>query len=172
MENTVNHGSAIVCAENISFLYLLHSVPTLPVRNALETPKTCAQGYVLSLAEKCRLVESLAFLANDSDDVNHIPALCIQQDPAIFSKRSVGSGLRPVTGWGPKPAATQIRVREYLHGISRWWTGRVEASSCTSYFSHDGPDKILSTRDGEECIRRRRLNVHEAHLVEAKTRTQ
>jgi hypothetical protein len=85
METTVNHGSAIVCAENISFLYLLHSVPTLPVRNALETLKTCAQGYVLSLAEECRLVESLAFLANDSDDVNHIPALCIQQDPASSS---------------------------------------------------------------------------------------
>ena len=85
METTVNHESAILCAENISFLYLLHTVPTLPVRNPLETPKTCARGYVLSLEEECRLVESLAFLANDSDDVNHIPALCIQQNPATSS---------------------------------------------------------------------------------------
>jgi hypothetical protein len=85
METTVNHSSAIDCAENISFLYLLHSVPTLPFRNALEKLKTCAQGYALSLAEECRLLESLAFLANDSDDVNHIPALCIQQDPGTSS---------------------------------------------------------------------------------------
>jgi hypothetical protein len=30
-------------------------------------------------------VESLAFLANDSDDVNHIPALCIEQHPTTSS---------------------------------------------------------------------------------------
>lgn len=81
MEPTVKQGPAIACAENVSLLHLLHSVPALPARNVLETPKTCAQDYVLSLAEECRLADSLAFLANDSDDVNHIPALCIQQDP-------------------------------------------------------------------------------------------
>ena len=82
MDSTVHQGPAIICAENVSLLHLLHSVPTPPARNVLVTPKTCVQGYALSLAEERRLVESLAFLANDSDDVNHIPALCIQQDPA------------------------------------------------------------------------------------------
>jgi hypothetical protein len=27
-----------------------------------------------------RLVEALAFLSNDSEDVNHIPALCVQEN--------------------------------------------------------------------------------------------
>lgn len=41
--------------------------------------KKCAQAYVLLLTEEYQLADSLAFLANDSDDINHIPAFCIQQ---------------------------------------------------------------------------------------------
>ena len=81
--------SWIVCAENISLLFLLHSVPTLPSRNTLKTQKNCAQGYALSLEEEHRLVESLAFLANDSDDPNHIPALCVEQHPTTSSSNVI-----------------------------------------------------------------------------------
>jgi hypothetical protein len=36
-------------------------------------------NYALSVEEERKLTESLAFLANDSDDVNHIPAVCVEQ---------------------------------------------------------------------------------------------
>jgi hypothetical protein len=80
-----NHDPAIICAENISFLFLLHSVPTLPSLNTIEARQTCARSGAMSFEEESRLVESLAFLANDSDDVNHIPALCVEQDLAASS---------------------------------------------------------------------------------------
>jgi hypothetical protein len=85
MVSTASHKLAIICAENIASLFLLHSVPYLPSRNTLKTPKNSAQGYVLSLEDERKLAESLAFLANDSDDVNHIPALCIEQHPTTSS---------------------------------------------------------------------------------------
>jgi len=47
--------------------------------------KPFAQGYALSLRNELRLAEALGFLANDSDDVNHIPALCIEENPASAS---------------------------------------------------------------------------------------
>jgi hypothetical protein len=87
MEPTGYHDSARICAENISLLYLLHSVPTPPFRNTLETKNNHVRGYALSHEEERRTVESLAFLANDCDDVNHIPALCIEQNSTVSSLR-------------------------------------------------------------------------------------
>lgn len=78
-------SSAIVCAENISLLFLLHPVPSLPARNTLETQVNATKIYTLSVEEERKLTESLAFLANDSDDVNHIPAVCVEQGSATPS---------------------------------------------------------------------------------------
>jgi hypothetical protein len=36
-------------------------------------------GFYLAVSLQ-RLVEALAFLSNDSEDVNHIPALCVQEN--------------------------------------------------------------------------------------------
>ncbi|CAI6275811.1 unnamed protein product [Periconia digitata] len=87
MGPTSFHDYAKTCAENIAFLHLLHSVSTTPSRNTFETKNNQAKDYTLTLAEEHRLVESLAFLANDRDDVNHIPALCVKQDTKTSSLR-------------------------------------------------------------------------------------
>lgn len=76
IDNTISAG---VCAEYISLLFLLHSVPSQPSHVEIETQGTRVQGYVLSLEEENRLAESIAFLANDCDDVDHIPAVCVEQ---------------------------------------------------------------------------------------------
>jgi hypothetical protein len=73
-----NHYPSITCAEHISFLYLLHSVPNQPSHNSLEAQKHGTQGYALSIEEERRLAEALAFLANDSKDNHHIPAICVE----------------------------------------------------------------------------------------------
>jgi hypothetical protein len=75
----------VVCAENISLLYLLHTVPTLPSRNVVAEVPHREQVYVLSFVQESRLVAALAFLANVKEDVNHIPALCIQQSAKLPS---------------------------------------------------------------------------------------
>ncbi|KAH3908695.1 hypothetical protein HBI56_074220 [Parastagonospora nodorum] len=82
MATTSSHSSAVICAENIALLSVLHSVPHLPSRNELEPRTPFAQDYTLSFPKELMLAEALAFLANDADDVNHIPALCIEQNPA------------------------------------------------------------------------------------------
>jgi hypothetical protein len=79
MPPKIHNLPAAVCAESISLLYLLHTVPTLPSRNAITELAYHEQGYPLSLIEETRLVDALAFLANTKEDVNHIPALCVQQ---------------------------------------------------------------------------------------------
>jgi hypothetical protein len=79
MPPKASNTPGVVCAENISLLYLLHPVPTLPSRNVVAELSHREQGYVLSFVQESRLVAALAFLANDKDDVNRIPALCIQQ---------------------------------------------------------------------------------------------
>jgi hypothetical protein len=85
MASTSSHSYAVICAENIALLSVLHSVLHLPSRNELEPRKLFAQGYTLSFQDELMLAGALAFLANDADDVNHIPALCIEQEPANAS---------------------------------------------------------------------------------------
>ena len=75
----------VLCAERISLLFLLHTVPCLPSRTPLESRLHHEQGYTLTLNEERRLVESLAYLANDKEDTNHIPALCVQESAETSS---------------------------------------------------------------------------------------
>lgn len=72
---------AIVCAESIALLHLLHSVPTLPSSNPIDNLPLHQQGYTLSFTRERDLVSTLAFLSNTKDDPNHIPALCVKENP-------------------------------------------------------------------------------------------
>jgi hypothetical protein len=80
-----NLAHGVTCAEGISLLYLLHSVPARPSRKHLTDHDGLAQGYILSLSDENRLVEAFAFLSNIDHDVNRIPAVCIQQVPEASS---------------------------------------------------------------------------------------
>jgi hypothetical protein len=79
MPPKASNTPGVVCAENISLLYLLHPVPTLPSRNVVAELPHREQGYILSLVQESRMVSTLAFLTNVKEDVNYILALCIQQ---------------------------------------------------------------------------------------------
>ncbi|KAH8723033.1 hypothetical protein GQ44DRAFT_657616 [Phaeosphaeriaceae sp. PMI808] len=71
----------VTCAENISLLYLLHSVPSLPCRNMLDSLPHHKRNYTLSVEDERHLVGALAFLSSAYDDVNHIPAICVEESP-------------------------------------------------------------------------------------------
>ncbi|KAH7108764.1 hypothetical protein B0J11DRAFT_602156 [Dendryphion nanum] len=77
------YSPTIARAESIALLYLLHSVPALPASNP--TGDVLHQGYTLSFNQERDLVCTLAFLSNIKDDPDHIPALCINEDPKSSS---------------------------------------------------------------------------------------
>jgi hypothetical protein len=68
-------------AENIALLYLLHSVPTLPSANPVDSQPIRQNGYTLPFPRERRLTGTLAFLSSINDDPNHIPAVCVEEDP-------------------------------------------------------------------------------------------
>lgn len=72
---------AAICAENIAFLYLLHSVPDPPSRNPIDRSPIRQDGYTLSLLRERSLTGTLAFLSNLKDGPEHIPAICVQECP-------------------------------------------------------------------------------------------
>ena len=76
---------AIACAESISLLHLLHSVPTLPSSNAIDCLLVHRKDYTLSLEKELSLANTLAFLSNVKDDPNHISAVCIEERPKSAS---------------------------------------------------------------------------------------
>jgi hypothetical protein len=71
----------IACAENIALLSLLHSVPTLPASNSIDGFQTPSEDYALSFGEERGLTSTLAFLSSISNNPNHIPAICIEENP-------------------------------------------------------------------------------------------
>ncbi|KAJ8109808.1 hypothetical protein OPT61_g7190 [Boeremia exigua] len=75
---------AVVCAEDIALLHVLHSVPLLPSSNEIKS--SChREGYSLSLKQERTLVSTLAFLSSTRDDTDHVPALCLQENPETAS---------------------------------------------------------------------------------------
>lgn len=78
--NTLSSAAA-VCAENIALLYLLHSVPTLPFHSQIARLQAQQRDYTLSLMRERSLAGTLAFLSNLKDGPEHIPAVCIEEDP-------------------------------------------------------------------------------------------
>jgi hypothetical protein len=76
---------AIACAENISLLHLLHSVPHPPLRNPNFEFPSFQRDYVLSTVDESTLVGHIVFLSNTHNNPNYIPALCVQQSPIASS---------------------------------------------------------------------------------------
>ena len=72
---------AITCAENIALLHLLHSVPTTPSSNPIDSLLACRNGYALSFEKERSLADTLAFLSKIENDPNHVPAVCIEEGP-------------------------------------------------------------------------------------------
>ena len=69
----------IICAEDISLLYLLHNVPYLPSSTQIERSRIREAGYTLSFDKERSIASTLAFLANTRGDPNHVPAICVHQ---------------------------------------------------------------------------------------------
>jgi hypothetical protein len=82
---TCSPPSAVICAENIALLYLLHSVPVPPSCNEINEPPIRQGSYSLSFTRERTLASTLAFLSNTEDDSNHVPALCIEENPELAS---------------------------------------------------------------------------------------
>jgi|SRR5690242_3142994 len=70
---------AVICAEDISLLHLLHTVPVLPFSNAIDTSRIRQGNYSLSFTEERDLASILGFLSSMIDDPNHVPALCLEE---------------------------------------------------------------------------------------------
>jgi hypothetical protein len=85
MASTCSPSPAVICAESIALLYLLHSVPLQPSSNETDQLLVRQSGYVLSFARERSLASILAFLSNTKEDPNHIPALCIKENPQSAS---------------------------------------------------------------------------------------
>jgi hypothetical protein len=75
---------AVICAENIALLYLLHSVPVPPSRNEISQSPIRQGTYSLSFARERILASTLAFLSGRNDP-NHVTALCIEDNPELAS---------------------------------------------------------------------------------------
>ena len=73
--------NAVIRAEYISLLCLLHSVPALPSRNAIDNIPVRHSGYTLPFLRERNLAGTLAFLSNLKDGPENIPAICIEEDP-------------------------------------------------------------------------------------------
>lgn len=70
----------IACAENIAISHLLRSTPAPPSRNEAEFLSALKRRSTLPFDTERKLVGTLAFVAYRKDDVEHIPALCLEED--------------------------------------------------------------------------------------------
>ena len=82
---TCSPPPAVICAENSALLYLLHPVPVPPSCNEIKKPPFRQGSYSLSFVRERELASTLAFLSNTKDDPNHIPALCVEENPELVS---------------------------------------------------------------------------------------
>ncbi|KAL4782866.1 hypothetical protein BJX76DRAFT_358500 [Aspergillus varians] len=71
---------SILCAEDIAASFLLRRVAVPPSRNSADCLPASSDQYTLSLDTERELASTLAFLAHSKDDVDHIPAVCIEED--------------------------------------------------------------------------------------------
>ncbi|KAI0172811.1 hypothetical protein GGR52DRAFT_591309 [Hypoxylon sp. FL1284] len=81
-------AAAIVCAENIAALHVLHSrpnqqnaVPAQPTSNPVTSTQSRSADYILPFSKERILAGTLAFLAYAKEDNNYIPAVCIEEKP-------------------------------------------------------------------------------------------
>ncbi|KAL2815405.1 hypothetical protein BDW59DRAFT_166810 [Aspergillus cavernicola] len=71
----------IICAENVAISFLLRKIPAPPSCNGTDCLPAYTRHHTLSFDTECKLADTLAFLAHSKDDVDHIPALCLEEDP-------------------------------------------------------------------------------------------
>ena len=71
----------IACAENIAISYLLRNIPAPPSSNRIYCRPASRGRSTLSFDTERKLVGVLAFIAYSKNDVEHIPALCLEEDP-------------------------------------------------------------------------------------------
>ena len=83
--STCSPPHAVICAENLALLYLLHSVPVPPSRNEINKPAFRHGSYSMSYTQERDLASTLAFLSNTKGNPNHVPALCVEEDPNLAS---------------------------------------------------------------------------------------
>ncbi|KAF2439277.1 hypothetical protein P171DRAFT_317130, partial [Karstenula rhodostoma CBS 690.94] len=69
----------------IALLYLLHSVPLPPSRNEINRHPVLHGSYSLSFNRERDLTSILAFLSHTMNDSDHVPALCVEEDPGSVS---------------------------------------------------------------------------------------
>ncbi|XXH02263.1 hypothetical protein Hte_008632 [Hypoxylon texense] len=78
---------AIICAENIAALHVLHSkpgqssIPAQPSSNPVTKSQFQPVDYSLPFEKERSLVGTLAFLAHAKEDPNCIPAVCVEENP-------------------------------------------------------------------------------------------
>lgn len=70
----------IISAERIALSSLICSVPAPPTRNDTACLSSLNRKYALPLHKERQLARTLAFLSHSKDDVDHIPALCLEED--------------------------------------------------------------------------------------------
>ncbi|KAJ5902883.1 hypothetical protein N7495_003411 [Penicillium taxi] len=73
---------AKVCAEHIALTSFFYQVPAPVVRNVFNKSLIKQEDYVLPFCKERGLTEALAFLAKTKDGWDHIPAVCVEQNPA------------------------------------------------------------------------------------------
>ncbi|BCS19488.1 nucleic acid/nucleotide deaminase domain-containing protein [Aspergillus puulaauensis] len=70
----------IISAESIALSSLVCSIPAPPSDNNTECLPSSNRKYTLPLDTERQLARTLAFLSHSKDDVNHIPAVCLEED--------------------------------------------------------------------------------------------
>ncbi|KAF7587663.1 hypothetical protein BBP40_006893 [Aspergillus hancockii] len=128
--------SALIRAENIALLSLLHSVPNStpvqavpmpPSRNPLPVySQSCPTSYPLSFEREKGLVATFAFLAQTEDDPNHIPAVCVEQDTSSGSLNIILAINKT------KKADGSVILKDLKQGFEKIFAilGRVSESTC------------------------------------------
>jgi hypothetical protein len=87
-------------AEHIAVLQLLHSVPSPPSSNPVNAQLALRKGYTLSFEQERGLTGTLAFLSHLKDDPDHIPRICVEENPdsALLSVLLAVNKVKPEDG--------------------------------------------------------------------------
>jgi hypothetical protein len=111
----------IISAENIALFSLLHGVPVRPSTNKasrnswnLPAQQTNRQNYSLSFDTERRLADTLAFLSSIKDDPDHIPAICVGEDPDENNSLNVYIAINKCR-WGDGDGLLQTVRDEFEH---------------------------------------------------------
>lgn len=142
----------IISAENIALFSLLHGVPVRPSINKVPSGSKSLNlpvqleinrpNYKLPFDTERRLADTLAFLSSIKDDPDHIPAVCVGEDPDENNSLNVYIAINKCR-WGDGDGLLQ----DMMHGFDQIF-------SILDTFS-------LSHRDNQEEDRCSKHNVKE-----------